>query len=243
MGALAVAGAFIVNLVVGVFNGLIQLLWTLFAEPFLGVIEWILNVFMGGFDSFGGAVANLIGQIIGWFLSLGKVVTKIIDAIFGTDWTSGLSSLQDSVISWGKTEDAITLDRTAPTIDYRMEYGNAWDTGYEFGEGLGDKVGGLFGGNTGTEYGMDGLLNSVGEIETNTADTADALEITNEDLKYMRDIAEQEVINRFTTAEVRVEMGGITNQVNNTMDLDGVVDYVVTGVQEAMERVAEGVHD
>lgn len=243
MGALAVAGAFIVNLVVGVFNGLIQLLWTLFAEPFLGVIEWILNVFMGGFDSFGGAVANLIGQIIGWFLSLGKVVTKIIDAIFGTDWTSGLSSLQDSVISWGKTEDAITLDRTAPTIDYRMDYGNAWDTGYEFGEGLGDKVGGLFGGNTESEYGMDGLLNSVGDIETNTADTADALEITNEDLKYMRDIAEQEVINRFTTAEVRVEMGGITNQVNNTMDLDGVVDYVVTGVQEAMERVAEGVHD
>ena len=62
-------------------------------------------------------------------------------------------------------------------------------------------------------------------------------------MKYLRDLAEQEVINRFTTAEVRVELGGVTNNVNQNTDLDGVIDYMVTGVQEAMERVAEGVHD
>lgn len=254
MGVLAVAGAFILNLAIGVLNAIIQAMWTIFVEPFIGIIEWVLNACNGGFNSFGDAVANLVGQIIGWFLSLGKVVTKIIDAIFGTDWTGGLSALQDDVISWGKNEDAITLDRNAPEITKRFSYSNAWDSGYDFGEGLGNSFSEFFGGGSGGsggsgEEGYDELLSGIGEIPTfddiatNTEDAADALEITHEDLKYLRDLAEQEAVNRFTTAEIRVEMGGVNNTVNQNTDLDGVIDYMVTGVQEAMERVAEGVHN
>lgn len=252
MGALAVAGAFILNLAIGVLNAIIQALWSIFVEPFIGIIEWVLNVCNGGFNSFGDAVANLVGQIISWFLSLGKVVTKIIDAIFGTDWTGGLSALQDEVISWGKNEDAITLERNAPEITKRFSYSNAWDSGYDFGAGLGDSIGEYFSGGysgLGDEYSMDNLMSGIGDIPTiddiatNTGDIADSLEITNENLKYLRDSAEQGVINRYTTAEVRVELGGVTNNVNQNTDLDGVIDYMVTGVQEAMERVAEGVHN
>lgn len=256
MGVLAVAGAFILNLAIGVLNAIIQAMWSIFVEPFIGIIEWVLNACNGGFNSFGDAVANLVGQIIGWFLSLGKVVTKIIDAIFGTDWTGGLSALQDDVISWGKNEDAITLDRNAPEITKRFSYSNAWDSGYDFGEGLGNSFSEFFGGGSsgsggsgGEGYSMDDLMSGIGEIPTfddiatNTEDAADALEITHEDLKYLRDLAEQEAVNRFTTAEIRVEMGGVNNTVNQNTDLDGVIDYMVTGVQEAMERVAEGVHN
>lgn len=81
-GVVAVAGAFVLNCAIGVLNAIIQAIWTIFVAPFLGIVEWILNVCNGGFNSFGDAVANLIGQIIGWFLNLGKVVTTIIDAIF-----------------------------------------------------------------------------------------------------------------------------------------------------------------
>lgn len=253
MGALAVAGAFIMNLVIGVLNALIQFAWTNFVEPFIGIIEWVLNACNGGFNSFGGAVANLIGQIIGWFLSLGTVVTKIIDAIFGTDWTGGLNALRDEVVAWGKDdEDSITLDREAPEITKRFSYNNAWDSGYDFGEGLGNSVGEFFGGFGGSgtgEEGYEALLGGIGdvpainEIAGNTGDAAKALDVTHEDLKYLRDIAEQGVINRFTTAEIRVEMGGVNNTVNQNTDIDGVIDYMVTGVQEAMERVAEGVHN
>lgn len=122
-GAIAVAGAFIGNTVIGLLNALIQYIWAIFVAPFLGIVEWILNVCNGGFNSFGDAVANLIGQIIGWFLNLGKVVTTIIDAIFGTNWTASLESLQSSVTAWGKNENAITLDKNAPTIDYRLNTG------------------------------------------------------------------------------------------------------------------------
>ncbi len=58
VGAIAVAGALIWNTVMGVINAIIQALWTTFVEPFIGIIEWVLNAANGGFDSFGGAVAN-----------------------------------------------------------------------------------------------------------------------------------------------------------------------------------------
>lgn len=134
--AFAFAGTVIWNTVIGILNAIIQSAWSTFVEPFLGIIEWVLNATNGGFDSFGGAVANLIGQIISWFLSLGKVVTQIIDAIFGTDWTSGLSSLQDSVISWGKSNTAITIDRNAPELNGRIAYSDAINVGYQFGQGI-----------------------------------------------------------------------------------------------------------
>lgn len=250
-GAFAWLGALIWNIVVGVINAVIQFLWTNFVEPWIGIIEWVLNVFNGGFNSFGDAVKNLLGNIISWFLSLGKVVTKIIDAIFGTNWTGGLEALQDNVLKWGKNEEAITLERDAPFQLNRVDMTDAYSAGYDFGKGLGDKVGGFFGGGTGGEdkYGLQALQEGIGDIPAiqdiaaNTGDTKDKLDITNEDLKYLRDIAEQEAINKFTTAEIKVEMGGVNNTVNHNTDLDGVIDYMVTGVQEAMERVAEGVHD
>ena len=152
-GAVLVLAAIIGNTVIGLLNAIIQFIWSIFVEPFLGIIEWILNVCNGGFNSFGDAVANLIGNIISWFLSLGKVVTKIIDAIFGTDWTGGLNALQDKVLAWGKNENSITLDREAPTIDHRFEYGDAWSKGYDFGAGVENKIGGMF--NMGDGGGFD----------------------------------------------------------------------------------------
>ena len=250
-GAVAVAGAFIVNTGVGLLNGLIQLIWSIFVEPFLGIVEWVLNVTNGGFDSFGGAVANLIGNIISWFLSLGEVVTKIIDAIFGTDWTAGLNALQNNVLAWGKNENAITLDREAPTIAYRASYSDAYNKGYDFGQGVENKISDFFGGikdlgnsgDTGAlgSYGAaSDMAANVANIAGDTSSISDSLDVSEEDLKYLRDIAEQEAINRFTTAEIKVDMSGMSNTVHNTNDLDGIVDGLTTRVLEAMEAVKEG---
>lgn len=251
-GAVAVAGAFIANTAIGLINSLIQIAW-MFVPPFLGIVEWILNVCNGGFDSFGGAVANLIGQIIGWFLNLGKVVTTIIDAIFGSNWTAGLENLQSQVTSWGKNENAITLNKNAPTIDYRIEYGmnggGAWQAGEDFGKGIEDKIGGMFGfdlGTAGDDYGgfaLNQITADIGNIADSTGGMADALEISNEQLEYMRDIAERDAINRFTTAEVKIDMTGMTNKIDSNADLDGVLTTLTDGFAEALVTAAEGVHE
>ncbi len=244
-GAIAVAGAFIGNTVIGLLNALIQYIWAIFVAPFLGIVEWILNVCNGGFNSFGDAVANLIGQIIGWVLNLGKVVTTIIDAIFGTNWTAGLESLQSSVTAWGKNENAITLDKNAPTIDYRFEYGDAWAAGNDFGKGIDAKIGGMFNtGGLGDSSGFDlsSIADNTGLTADNTGKTADALAVTEEQLEYLRDIAERDAINRFTTAEVKIDMTGMTNRIDGSADLDGVISQLTEGFTEALVTAAEGVH-
>ncbi len=248
-GAVAVAGAIILNTAIGVINAILQAAWQ-FVTPFIGIVEWILNVANGGFDSFGGSVANLIGNIISWFLSLGMVVTKIIDAIFGTDWTAGLSSLQDTVLAWGKNEDAVTLNRTAPEIDYRIEYGEAWDAGYSFGQRIDESIAdfdpaSLFGTDIpdASSYAdLEGIWSGVEDIAGNTGAMADAMEITGEELKYLRDMAEQEVVNRFTTAEIKIEQTN-HNTIKNDMDLDGIMSGMTDMMNEAIDISTEGVHN
>lgn len=264
-GVVAVAGAFIFNNVIGIINAVIQAVWTIFVEPFIGIVEWVLNVANGGFDSFGGAVANLLGQIISWFLSLGKIVTKIIDAIFGTNWTAGLEGLQNSVLSWGKNENAITLDRNAPSFGNRIEYGAAFQAGADWGDSAADKLSGMFnkkretdskyeagaynytgggtGGGAGSGLGGDAAKTAAntGQTAANTAAIANSLDISNEQLKYLRDVAERDTVNRFTTAKIKVEMTN-HNNVNSGMDLDGIVNGLTLAVEDAMSKAAEGVH-
>lgn len=249
-GAVLVLAAIIGNTVIGLLNAIIQFIWSIFVEPFLGIIEWILNVCNGGFNSFGDAVANLIGNIISWFLSLGKVVTKIIDAIFGTDWTGGLNALQDKVLAWGKNENSITLDREAPTIDHRFEYGDAWSKGYDFGAGVEDKIGGMFNMGDGSGFDMSSMMGDVGSIAGDTGSVAgdtgsiaDSLSVTDEELEYLRDIAERDAINRFTTAEVKIDMTGMTNKIDGSADIDGIITELTDGFTEALVTAAEGVHE
>lgn len=251
MGCIAFIGAALWNTVVGVINAILQFLWSMFIEPWIGIIEWVLNVFQGGFDSFGDAVLNLLGQIISWFLSLGKVVTKIIDAIFGTSWTDGLSALQDDVLAWGKNNDAITLDRNAPMLLHTIDYDDAYKAGEDFGIELENKLSDLFSSKeeekedenpTDYEEMLENLGNVAEGINGNTEKMADNMEITKEDLKYLRDIAEQETINRFTTAEIKIDMSGMQNTVKQG-DLDGFLSELTDAVDEAAQNMAEGVYE
>lgn len=72
-------------------------------------------------------------------------------------------------------------------------------------------------------------------------DAKDAVKISDADIRKIRELAEREVINTFTTAEVKVEMHN-TNEIKSNMDLDGIVDYLGDKVSERLEAVAEGVY-
>ena len=249
VGAVFWLGATLWNIVVGVINGIVQFLWTNFVEPWIGIIELVLNVFNGGFNSFGDGVKNLLGQIISWFLSLGKVVTKIIDAIFGTNWTAGLNSLQDSVLQWGKNENAITLSREAPDLLNRVSSKDAFAKGYSYGEaggqwitdkvsGLGDKISGALnlGGLPSTSIAPD-----INAIEGNTGKIADSMELTEEDLAYLKDIAHKEWKKEFTTANIKVDMTN-NNNVDKDFDLNSLAIGLRNLVEEEMFAVANGVY-
>lgn len=131
----------------------------------------------------------------------------------------------------------------------------AYNAGYAVGEGIEDKVSNfslsdVFGSSAldgMIDYeptyggGVGGIADGVDDIAGNTGSIADSLDVTQEELKYLRDIAEQEAINRYTTAEITIQQTN-NNTVSNNTDLDGVVDGLVNGVNEAIDIITEGVH-
>ncbi len=81
----------------------------------------------------------------------------------------------------------------------------------------------------------------IKDTADNTAKIVDELKATGENIEYLRDLAEREVINRFTTAEIKINMTN-NNSISNDMDIDGVVRKLTDGVVEAMNTSAEGTH-
>lgn len=136
---------------------------------------------------------------------------------------------------------------------------DAFNAGAAWGDGVADKVSNfslsdVFGQtdipNVGdyTSGFSDAIANSgvgdgIGNIDDNTGKIKDSLEVSEEDLKYLRDIAEQEAINRFTTAEINVDMSGMQNTVNSGDDIDGFMTKLTDSVNEAVDNMTEGVHE
>lgn len=136
---------------------------------------------------------------------------------------------------------------------------DAFNAGAAWGDGVADKVSNfslsdVFGqtdipnvGNYTSGF-NDAIANSgigdgVGSIDDNTGKIKDSLDVTEEDLKYLRDIAEQDAINRFTTAEINVDMSGMQNTVNSGDDIDGFMTKLTDSVNEAVDNMTEGVHE
>nr|DAI93218.1 MAG TPA: tail length tape measure protein [Caudoviricetes sp.] len=132
---------------------------------------------------------------------------------------------------------------------------NAFNAGAAWGNGISDKISNfslsdIFGktdipnpddyisgfSDAIANSGAGGNLDSIAD---DTSAIKDSVDITDEDLKYLRDIAEQEAINRFTTAEIKLDMTN-NNNVSSNADLDGIVDGMTTKVLEALEIVREG---
>ena len=97
--------------------------------------------------------------------------------------------------------------------------------------------------NTGGALGntLDGVYGNTGDTAENTAAMRDSLDSSENELKYLREIAEREAINRFTTAELHVTMNN-NNTISGTDDLDGIISELETRVEEAMIEVSEGDH-
>lgn len=249
-GAFMVALAFIGNLFIGLWNLIVDVaasVWNVIAT----VAEFLANVFVDPI----GATVRLFAGMADAILGILQGIAKAIDAIFGSNladavsgWRSGLQGAVDDLVGEAKIE-VPRMDSSSLYLD-RFEYGAAWEMGYKAGENFESKfdLGKILGGASDSldayEYGnlLDGIYSGVGDTAGNTAKMADSMDASEEDLKYLRDLAEQEAINRFTTAEITIEMNN-ENHIASNMDLDGVVSYLEEKVYETMEVAAEGVYE
>lgn len=255
-----ICGAFMAAL--AVIGNIFVALWNLVVDVFVMIYNLVATVanFIGNvFNDPVGAVCRLFFDLADTVLSVLQALASAIDAIFGSNLSGAVQGWRDSLGGWvnstfGKGTEVMAKTSADDMKLGRFEYGAAFDMGYEFGQGVEDTVGGLFdfsamdslGADTLDAFNLgntlDGIYGRAGDTAANTAATADALDIAEEDLAYLRDIAEREAINRFTTAEISVDMSGMQNNISNGMDLDGVISGLTEGVNEAIDSMAEGVH-
>ena len=244
MGVFAVLGAFIINtFVIPVWNkfaALANFFGNLFNDPVAAVkvlfYDMCLSV-IGYIQKMAHAIENLINKIPGITID----ITSGLDNFY-----SQLEQAQQAV------KDESGWVEYVKKLDY-IDYEDAWNSGYAFGEKIDETIGefdpsSLF--KTDDIPSAEDFANNLGageigsgveDIAANTGDIADSMDITEEELKYLRDIAEQETVNRFTTAEIKIEQTN-NNTISNDMDLDGFVISLTEAVNEAAETMAEGVH-
>ncbi len=238
-----IAGAFAV-LAARVMNNTVIPLQNMFAM----FANFIGNLFNDPVAAVKVLFYDMAQTVIGYILNMANAIEEIINRIPGVqvDITSGLDNFYSQIEDAAqKVKDESGWVEYVQKMDF-IDYSDAANAGYEFGQGIEDKIGGFFGGDLngmGIDTGafgtdMSDVPGGVNDIAQNTKDSVD---ISDEELRYLHDLAEQDVINRFTTAEIKVDMVN-NNNVSSQMDLDGIVDYVATGVYNAMEQAAEGVH-
>lgn len=78
----------------------------------------------------------------------------------------------------------------------------------------------------------------IGNIDKNVGSIKDSLDISNEELKYLREIAERDVINRFTFADMSFDFTNVQSE----PDIDGVVDQFSDWLKGQLVGAAEGSH-
>lgn len=260
----------------GVICGGIMVVISFFKNLGLSVANIALGIWnaLGACASnIGTAFHNVISNVQGWFYNLLStaltVVAGICEALNKLPFVefdySGITSKASeyaakSAEAYGNVEEyksvADAFNEGMSTFDIFQDgwAADAFASGAAWGDGVADKVSGMFDFSALDSMGADSLdafnlgndLDSIygntGDIANNTAATADALDIAEEDLAYLRDIAEREAINRFTTAEIKVEQHN-ENHISKDADLDGIMDAWANDFAEKLEVSEEGVHE
>ncbi|HBF3289418.1 TPA: tape measure protein [Clostridioides difficile] len=267
-GAISVAASFIGNLFIATGN-LITDIVALIYNTLAGFAEFFANFLDDPIGSVIRAVSGMANAVLGIIRSIASAFdtvfgSNLADAVSG--WQDKLQGWTDKVAGEAK----IKVERMDPNKLHfdRFNYGKAWDAGYKWGDkletnikdkfdiskmaedakkklglddlwdkkyGLGDGFG-----SAGLNSPLNDAAKGAKDTAGNTAKMAKTMDKSQEDLKYLRDIAEQETINRFTGVNIKIDMNN-TNNISKDNDLDGIVNVLTEKLNDAMAVSAEGI--
>lgn len=239
--------AFILNTIVGLFNAILL------------ITQNIGIAFYNAWQSAKASFWEWVSECLNGTGLIAKAVSKIAE-LFGLDAVSidaKISAAKGKMLDYNSMSD-ITAGFSA--IDYKNlsdSYNKGYEVGAKGGQWITDKVTGI-GDWLNNKLGLNGALpdafdpnyavggdydpsKALKGIGDDTGKIADSMDLTKEDLEYLRRVADMEWKKEYTTAEIKVEMNN-TNQINGDSDLDGIVTRLADKLYEEMNVVADGVY-
>ncbi|HEY4623528.1 MAG TPA: tape measure protein [Solibacillus sp.] len=232
---------------------------------FVNLANTALNMAESMIGSFDSAATNLANMFIDAANMAVKAINWVIEALNNvpgidigtigefshkTSITADYSGLRDKMDNW--LGEAPTDYWEAPKMEMKS-IPDSYMSGYNWGEDLFSKDQSSKDKQITNSYddlaalsGLGDMANALDDLKDpgketakNTKKLADSATILEDDLKYLRDLSEREAINRYTTAEIKVDMKN-ENHINSEMDIDGVIDRFGEKVEEVAEILAEG---
>ena len=265
-GAFATVLAFVKNTLmalVEVLFGIVEFLvspWIAFANFFGNLFNDPIGSVVHLFADLGDSVLKIIQKIAKGFDMIAG--TKFEDKV--KDMRDGLSKVADEFAkehgngTYEVKADDLDLDEIAAKFGYdpkRSGYKDTFESTYDDTKNLTSGFGDMFNGTDDLfnpqedpfNSQNDPLLNGDSDITKYTGDTAmntaamsESMDGLDEELKYMRDAAEQEIINRFTLAELKIDVNN-QNTLKNVTDIDEMNRRLGDVTGEVLASYAEGV--
>lgn len=229
-GAFGVLGAFLLNTFV-------TPLWNAFAA----LANFLGNVFRNPAAAIQVLFCDVALIVLGYIQKIAAGIEGLINKIPGmkVDITSGLNSLYDRVAKASQeVKDRSGWVEYVQSREF-VDYEDAARAGYDMGVRLKDKIGGALGigGNPGVDWNT--LQDGVDDIAANTGKMAQEVNIADEDIKLLRDVAEMRFVQNFVTLTPTVAMNA---QISEKVDVGEVVHTIERTLEEEFAAEAEGVY-
>ena len=244
------AVAVLYDIIVGIYNFLLNLVVEII-NVFINIANFLANVFQHPIQS----IAQLFIDLADTCLGVLESIAAAVDTLFGCDWAGTISGWRDNLSSFaeGVNPDYDPLMSRISADDYEiagMNVKNAWDTGYSAGSSFQDALTKF---DTDTDYDPSSVYTKAdidwsqldstdtsSDLTDNTSAIASNTAKSSDSLKWLRELAEQEHIDKYTTAEVVVNFTSNAN-VTSTQDADSVFGEFSEKLQEAMAKSRSGV--
>lgn len=223
----------IIGTVTGIFFGLYAFLYNLVAD--IWNLFAVFGEFLGNFcnDPLAATVRLFIG-FADTVLGILESIANAMDALFGSSMADTLAGWRSNMQSWADDtfgEQAVTIERME-----KLDVADNFNKGYDFGVDLSNEATQIFEDLTTSMNSMGfegGHIDSVGSIE-------DTVDVSNEDLEIMRELAEMESIQNFVTLTPKVNIK--TGPVSKDVDIDEIVRRIEKSIEEEMEASTKEVY-
>ncbi|GKX29194.1 phage protein [Vallitalea longa] len=260
-GAICTLGAFIQNLLFGVLELALGMINRLI-NPYIRFANFIGNVFTNPISS----IIYLFQSMADGVLGVLEKIASAMDFIFGTKmadtvsgWRAGLKDMADDVVQEYAPDENYTniIDELDLSVDdlglKRADYGKTWNSAYDSGEKFQNSIADKFNFDTGMEDSINDILkdsidkdlldnfgNQENPVYTNST-VDNTVDVSSEDLKIMRDIAEMQAIQNFVTLTPTVKV--TTGDIHKDVDVNTVVDKITNSLNEEVSANVKGAYN